>query len=180
MKQKILLGVSALFVVGVMAIGSTLAYFTASDQADNVITTGSVAIAVKEYSEKDGIYTEYTDPDYPIVPGDTVSKIVKIQNTGTADAFIRAKIDIDAVDGTKIDRDQILCSIGDDWTASDDGYYYYNKILSPDEYSGALMDSVSFDTSIGNELSQKEIHININAQAIQSRNNVDNPWSAFD
>lgn len=101
MKKKIL---TLALVVALIAIvvGGTLAYFTAGDEVTNTFTIGSVKIEIWEndqVTDKDTI--EFDDPLTPIVnttnPSDDDSyqeKVVKVENTGVNDAYIRTHIAI--------------------------------------------------------------------------------------
>ena len=51
-KRKILLLAMALCMVAILAVGGTLAYFTAEDSADNVFTMGYVDIELEETFEQ--------------------------------------------------------------------------------------------------------------------------------
>ena len=121
MKKKI---VSLALVVALIAIAAvgTLAYFTDTDDATNTFTTGNVAIdlteAVVEADEKGNLVStgkrqdvldeEDTSYDYgKLYPGQTITKDPTIENLGSEDAYIAAKIivtdgkgDLEAVIGT--------------------------------------------------------------------------------
>ena len=47
-KRKILLLAMSIIMIAILAIGGTLAYFTAEDSADNVFTMGNVDIELEE------------------------------------------------------------------------------------------------------------------------------------
>ena len=51
-KRKIMLLAMALCMVAILAVGGTLAYFTAEDSADNVFTMGYVDIELEETFEQ--------------------------------------------------------------------------------------------------------------------------------
>lgn len=84
MKKKIL----ALCLVVVLAVtavtGATLAYFTDKDAETNVFTTGNVEIDLQEDFVQDS----------KLLPGIDVEKAVRVQNTGSEDAFVRVHIAI--------------------------------------------------------------------------------------
>jgi hypothetical protein len=63
--------------------------------------------------------------------------------------------------------------IADGWTLSDDGYYYYNKILSNkegEENSSKLFTKVTIPTSWGNAEADLTFNIDAKAEFIQSDN----------
>ena len=81
-KSKIMLIAMALCMVGILAAGSTLAYFFDTDTETNVFTFGNVKIELEE-----------TFPDNELIPGkpgdDTnVQKEVWINNVGTEPAYM--------------------------------------------------------------------------------------------
>lgn len=84
MKKKIL-ALALVVVLAVTAVtGATLAYFTDKDAETNVFTTGNVAIDL----------LEDFDQNSKLLPGIDVEKAVRVQNTGTEDAFVRVHIAI--------------------------------------------------------------------------------------
>jgi len=92
MKKKIL----ALCLVVVLAVtavtGATLAYFTDTEGAKNVMTVGNVAI---EQYEKDSEGDDFEDNQkmYPIVNDENwIDKIVTVKNTGSEEAYVRTLI----------------------------------------------------------------------------------------
>ena len=111
-KRKILALASAICMVAILAIGGTLAYFTATDDATNTFTVGGVKIELveQERGEKDGKKTlvpfENGKVLMPIVGSaqgaketvdgvelptaeNYVDKIISIKNTGKSEAFVR-------------------------------------------------------------------------------------------
>lgn len=172
MKKQIIIG-SVCAVTAAVAAGSTLAYFTAQDTALNTITTGNLDIVINEYQTVNNQEIPYTDPTTPVMPGDSVSKIVRIENTGSGSAYIRAKIDIsfDGDEQQELSTDLVQLNIGDDWTLADDGYYYYRNIVEPSEETSNLFTTVYFDNDMDNEYQNKKLTIDIDAEAIQSKNN---------
>ena len=85
MKKKIL----ALCLVVVLAVtavtGATLAYFTDTDNAENVFTTGNVDITLDEVFDPDNA---------KLLPGIDIQKEVKVTNVGSENAFVRVHIAI--------------------------------------------------------------------------------------
>ena len=83
-KRKILLLAMTLCMVAILAVGGTLAYFTAEDSADNVFTMGYVDIELEETFE------QFSD----LVPGLDINKDVYVKNTGSNPAYVRVHIAI--------------------------------------------------------------------------------------
>lgn len=89
MKKKILaLGVCTAMLATAI-VGGTMAYFTDTDQAENVFTVGNIDIDLHEYKE-DG--TTPFEEVKNIMPGMTYGKVVNVENTGKNDAYVRVKI----------------------------------------------------------------------------------------
>lgn len=101
MKKKAL-SVALVFALIAIMVGSSLAYFTDADQVSNTFTIGSVLIDIWENDKAtDNDVVEFKDPLLPVVdlqdvtqdPGYT-AKVVKVENTGSNDAYIRVHIAI--------------------------------------------------------------------------------------
>ena len=94
-KKKILIALTAAALLVTLTIGGTLAYFTDSDERENVVTMGNVDIVLKETDEKtrdDG--TIGLDYDH-ILPNQEIKKdpYVEIVND-SQDAWVRVKLTI--------------------------------------------------------------------------------------
>ena len=93
MKKKYALALAAAAMVGTLAVGGTLAWFTDTETATNVVTMGNVDITLSEAGGEDGAIIdgglEYTD----VMPGDKFQKTVTIKNNGN-DAYVRAVITV--------------------------------------------------------------------------------------
>ena len=61
MKKKLVLSLAAAAMVGTLAVGGTLAWFTDTETATNVVTTGHVDISVMEKDKADKEYTVQDD-----------------------------------------------------------------------------------------------------------------------
>lgn len=92
--------VAALLIAGVLsigAIGGTLAWFTSQDSVTNAFQTGEITdndinggVDIDENfpgdKDKDGQW------DTPVLPGDTMTKEVKVESTANYNQFVRVKI----------------------------------------------------------------------------------------
>lgn len=85
-KRKILMLAVSVCMVAILAVGGTLAYFTAEDTADNVFTMGHVSIDLIE---------DFV-PNSPLAPGLDVNKDVSVKNDGSLPAYVRVHIAIPA------------------------------------------------------------------------------------
>lgn len=181
MKKKLLL-LAAVIACIAIAVTGTLAYFSADDTAHNVITTGGVNIKVVEQTRND----DKALVDFPeegiqgVMPGTSVPKIVRIQNTGASEAWIRVKMDASILDEQGKD---LSLTIGDSektvvefsvltgWLDGGDGYWYYEKPVSAGEMTDALLEEVHFSEKMGNEYQNCTANLLISAEAVQTANN---------
>lgn len=99
MKKKVALTAAAVALVGTLAVGGTLAWFTDTETATNVVTMGKVDILLKEDGGTDD--NKVTSPEgleyKNVMPGDKFQKAVSIENKGN-DAYVRVKIVVSGKD----------------------------------------------------------------------------------
>lgn len=181
MKKKILAIAVITACLATLASG-TLAYFTSSETAHNVITSGGIDIAIIETQADKETGTEIPYPDKPItgvMPGESVSKIVTVKNLeNSGDAWIRVMVNITGqfADGTAIMPDQ-LGVIGFEpnltyWEFDEEeGYYYHKQPVGSGELTAPLFKEVKFAPEMGNEYQNCTVFIDVAADAVQSDNN---------
>ena len=106
LNKKLVLSIVALVMISTLGIGKALGYFTTHTNATGgyKMDLGFTDTKIEEDVDKDG-------------------KHVVITNVGDYDCFVRIKVF--AADNLKIKY-----NLGKDWQESDDGYIYYNKVLS--------------------------------------------------
>ena len=172
-KKRIGLIATIVCCIAILASG-TVAYFTAQETAYNVITTGALSMRLVEEGAdgkpfpKEGVTG--------VLPNMEVTKKVYVENTGDVDMYVRIALDkkIESLSdpAAKLNFKHITLDINEtDWTEQD-GYYYYNRVLKP------LFTTVSFGASLGNEYMNARVQIDVDAQAVQSKNNTDSPLTA--
>ena len=111
-----------------------------------------------------------------------VTKKVHIENTGDVDMYVRIALDqkIESLSdpAAQLNFEHISLDINTaDWTKQGD-YYYYKKALKPGQATEPLFTTVSFDAKMGNEYMNARVRIDVDAQAVQSKNNTDSPLTA--
>ena len=80
MKKKLVTG-ALLCAFGAVAVtGGTLAYFTDTDAADNIFTTGNVDIALEEV---------FDAKNAKLMPGIDIQKEIDVRNAGTEESYVR-------------------------------------------------------------------------------------------
>lgn len=178
-KKKLAVLLTTVSLLGVVGIGSTLAYFTDKTDVENIITMGNVNISVTEpvFDKITGGSKTITD----VLPGQVIEKDPTISLEGSsADAYIRVKLDIlvngkvaedsvrEAVLDGITDNGVVFASESDDWTFGVGGYYYYNGELSQDDKDVLMFDQVKIPNSWTNEMANADLQITIQAEAIQA------------
>lgn len=180
MKKKIL--TLAALAICLSLTAGTLAYYTAEDNVHNVITSAGVNIEVVEKMEDaDGVLVDFPKEGIRgVVPGTAVSKIVQVENIGSADAWIRIRVESAIVDA---DGEALPLTFGENntpvigftvlegWVDGGDGYYYYDQPVSPENMTGILFETIDFHEDTGNEYQSCTANVIIYAQAVQSDNN---------
>lgn len=162
-------------VIALLSVES-LAYYTVSQTVTNVITTGGVSVAVHE-TRLDG--SEFPSAGVDILPGDTVSKIVRFENTGSAPLYLRVKLSKGMKNSTLSADNCMLINLNDSKWTYKDGYYYYNNTLSPGKTTEPMFTEVHFDgNAIGNEYLGKIFTLDITVYAVQSQHNGATVWAA--
>lgn len=175
-KKKLALLTLSLVLVATIGVGATLAYFTDSDAATNVITMGHVDIDLDEpnYDPDDPNTPEDEGEDNTItdiVPGEVITKDPTITVAqGSADAYLRASITL----GDNLSEQQAAellegIVINDGWVLAEDGYYYYQSVVKEGE-SAVLFNEVTIPAAWGNEVADMTITIDVAAEAIQADN----------
>lgn len=183
MKHRLMLLCIGILILGMSSAG-TVAYYTAETRTHNVITTGNIDIAVIEQQ----VDQEKGFVDFPkegiegVMPGDSISKIVRIKNTGKNNAWIRVKLEVEYPNqkpeynayASNPEQKELITLSGTEkeWIYdSKDGFYYYNKILEPAEETTNLLGEVHLDPQMGNTYQNVKFTVNVSAQGVQSDNN---------
>ena len=178
MKKKFLY-IAAIIICLAIITGNTLAYFTASDIARNVITSGGVQIELVEQQLVNGILQPYPNQPIKIMPATTVSKIVSIENKDQT-AWIRINYTItawnengDKMDATAAELEAFVVVKPDtvNWIWKD-GWWYYSEPVRVGETTKPLFEEVEFSgLNMGNQYQGCTVRIDVSAQAVQQANN---------
>lgn len=141
----------------ISVIGTTLTYFTTSDEFVNSFKSGKYQTTIKE---------DFVSPDN-WTPGDTVDKKITVTNTGDIPIAVRAsytekwinanneELPLEDENGARF----AVINFNSGWTKDNDGYYYYgskaNKTkLEPLNISSSFINSVTFNGNTNIELSK--------------------------
>ena len=184
MRKKLIAGAVVAICLSLLAY-STSAYFTTEQTATNVITSGNIQIDLQETAiTEDGetVLFEDSQERFDVMPAQTVSKIVKVKNTGDNAAYVRISVAkaIELAEGVTGEPNVELVTLDFDdenWTAKD-GFYYYNEPLAPGATTEALFNNVTFEPEMSNMYQNSTATIKVNAQATQVKNNGANVFKA--
>lgn len=178
MKKRIFAFAVVVICLSILA-STTLAYFTDTAVARNVITSGGVDIAIEEWQETPEGMIPYPDQRIRVMPATRVSKIVTVRNLD-ARSFIRVKLELTLQDSDDqlmdIDAEEMekiihLIMNNQDWTEKD-GWWYYGAAVNTNEATLPLMTAVEFDgPNMTNEYQKTTLQIHVIAQAVQAANN---------
>ena len=177
MKQKKKLWAIAIVIILIaLLVGNSLAYYSVQGTATNVVTSGNIRLKIIE-TGANGL--PYPKDSIEIIPGQTVTKQVVIQNTCSHPFWLRVEI-ITGSNNSAKDVIEILDLNHRDWKEHD-GYYYYNTILQPSEITAPLFSQVLFSGQHLNETySGTDLTLSVRASAVQSENNpAEHPWEAL-
>ena len=184
-KRTIILSIAFLLVNIVIFSAQTFAFFTDSvTQGQNVIEAGELGVEIIKLTEPGD--KEVADTESLVVmPTMTVSKIIKIQNTGNLPTYARVKLDVTIYDDEnniiELDWQEYISFIGGDesaWKLMDDGYYYYTKPLQKESTTEALFRSVKFSEKMGNEYEDTTIVLTVTVEATQVNGNGTDVFTA--
>lgn len=178
MKKKILYIALIVICVSLLA-GTSLAYFSTSATAGNIITTGGVEVQVLEQQLVNGSLQSYPTERIPVMPGVEVSKIVSAQCIEQA-AWLRMGYTVTVYDSegevVDIPADELAAAViiepdSENWSFKD-GWWYCSEAVKPGQASPALFEKVSFSgPNMDNKFQGCTVTVKVTAQAVQQINN---------
>lgn len=152
-----LTGILALILIGAASFGAVWAWNTHTATQDNQLESRTVSATIQE-----------DFPDKTVTAGDTKTKSVTVENTGTAAAFVRVCVAEYWTTGTE----QLIGETGvtKNWSTAwsdnfvfHDGWYYYKKVLPAGE-SVQVLESVTFPASVPDGASY---HLDFQVETVQ-------------
>ena len=174
-----LMAALALIVIALLA-GGTTALFTTSSTSNSVVTAGDIALELHDRMDTPEGIVDFPENGMDIMPGDVVSKIATVENTGNHPLFARVQISKSSSDqALPVDRGLSMTLNTTQWIAGSDGFYYYHRALEPGEETEPLFDKVTIDPQVvDNAFLGHEMRITLTAHAVQSENNGSDPCNA--
>lgn len=172
--NKLLLSFLAVVAVGALGVGSTLAYFTDSETATNVVTMGKVDIRLTEPNWSE-------DGAMDIVPGALIDKDPTVTVLADSeDCYVRVLVDIETeMDGFDYEGIWNGLDVDDSWTPvvdendSTKRYFYYNEKVDmngEEKELDSVFKHVAIPSAWGNAYVGQEFDIVITAEAVQADN----------
>ena len=171
MKRKLWSVALILCLIALLSAGS-LAYFTTSGSADNVITAGNLRARLVEQTADGSPFP--ADGLSGIMPGQKVAKVVFVENTGDHPAYIRMRLSkqVLAADGSEqLDDAQIRLHLAEQGWVEQDGWYYYAEALPAGAQTTPLLEQVEFLSTMDNSYMECQVTVSVKMQAVQSENN---------
>lgn len=132
------------------------------DRTTNTVSVGNLSAEIVDIYEQDTV----------TMPGDTVSKVVSVKNTGGSDAIVRVRLTGTWTDsGEETVPEQLSYEVNeDDWLYDNEsGYYYCTSVLAPGDTSAPLIRSFSLNgPKINNVFSGRPGCITVAMEAVQA------------
>ena len=182
-KKKLIALVAAGIITAGAIVGGTMAYFSDTQTANNVITMGNVNMDLTE-EEFDKI-TNNTKEITNVMPGNKFTKDPKItMGADSEDAYVRAHIAISAKKDntdfaltatqiselfTGINIDKTVWYVDATDAAAGNYVVYYNKALTKNNVVNVFTE-VKIPTSWGNELANVSLKVDVTVDAVQVAN----------
>lgn len=185
MKKKLTLIATAVALGALVVVGATMAYFTSSDTATNVITTGNIAVKVTEHKENGDEFVGNDNEFKNLVPGAIFYKNPTVKNTGNNDAIVRAQVNFykkgeeKPMDAAELKAyfpngiPSLQTKADSNWVKDGDNTFYYNKVLEAGQTTDEIFTTVTISTDWNNDDVNKEFDIKIEVLAVQSENLVE-------
>lgn len=165
-KNKLVLFAFSIVAVAAVGVGSTLAYFTDSEDATNVFTMGNIDVELEEPG--------WEEPEV-VLPGDVYTKDPTVTVAeGSMDCYVRMEVTYEGLTEAQSamffdeDVEDGNINIAEGWTKSGN-YYYWPEVMSAGE-SQTLFTEVAIPKSWGNEMAGATLKINVKAEAVQAGN----------
>ena len=157
---------------------AVFAVISISTKTDNIITFGSIKMRLIETTTKDGTETEVSDGfSENISDSHNVSRNVRIQNVHNHPIYVRLKLNMTFTDGSGQSNDATHL-VDYDYNTTDftyqDGFWYYNSVLAPDETTPNLITNINFNLGPNDsQFTGGDFELKIDAQAVQSEHNAE-------
>ena len=166
--SSIVIAILSVLLIATVAIGITLAYFTANATVAGNITLGDpVTISITQ----GGASASSLTFDGKALPGTVYDQVIGVQSPATmTEALMRAKLTITNADGATTTVEATTTA---DWVTGEDGYYYYNGSITANQNINFIT-ALTVPSSLTNEDANKTFSIDVIVETIQKANNAAN------
>lgn len=147
----------------------TLAYYSVMGEATNVVTSGDVKLVIHETTDQG---TTFPEEGVYIVPGDVVSKEVRIENICDHPFYLRVKL-VYGIDSEILPAQECFdLDIDSNLWKYNDGWYYYQGVVAPRKTTPEVFSKVEIvGEHVDNAYLGKTLTLSVIAHAVQSENN---------
>ena len=158
----------SILLIATVAIGVTLAYFTANATVTGNITLGDpVTISITQGGASATSLTFAGDA----LPGTVYDQTIGVQAPADmTEALMRAKLTITNTDGATT---TVNATTTDSWTEGTDDYYYYEGSVTANQ-SIDFITAITVPTTLTNADANKTFSIDVVVETIQRANNAAN------
>ena len=166
--STIVIAILSVLLVATVAVGITLAYFTANATVTGNITLGDpVTISITQGGASASSLTFAGDA----LPGTVYDQSIGVQAPADmTEALMRAKLTITNSDGATTN---VEATTTNNWVTGEDTYYYYNGSITANQ-SIDFITALTIPTSLTNEDANKTFTIEVVVETIQKANNAAN------
>lgn len=193
-RNRIFLLAAVICCIALLAAG-TSAFFTLEETAYNVITMGNLVMRLHDETDAEIAGGQPGDDALPegervpfpkdgltgVMPGVTVPKYVYLENTGSEPFYARIRLTCSVVSAQgeplAFDPDIRLVLNDEGWTKSGD-WYYCDSAVEPDTVTADLLQAVAFSGALPNSYMDCRVVVEVDAQAVQAKNNGDSAVDA--
>ncbi len=158
--------VLSVLLIASIAVGVTLAYFSADTAAEGNVTLGDpVNINI---TQGGSTVTSLTFSDNAL-PGHIYDQVIGVSvPANTSNALLRAKLTISNTDGATLN---VVATTVDTWVQGEDDYYYYNGVAKANDAID-FVTQLKIPTELTNVDANKTFNIDVSVEAIQEANNA--------
>lgn len=172
------LAIALVMIIFTFCTQTMLAYYTTVGKATNVVTSGNIRFIIHETTDQG---TAFPEEGVYIMPGETVSKEVRIENDCEHPFYLRVKI-VYGVNSAELSAEECFkLNIDEEHWQLFDGWYYYKDTVDPGETTPNVFSKVEI---VGNKVDSsyigKTLELTVVAHAVQSENNSIDGTNTFE
>lgn len=179
--------ISIFLLLTALLVGGTVAYFTTTEQAHNIVSISGVNIKLYELADPTGdgsTLVPFHDLEN-VEPGVTYSKIPYVENIDVEPVWVRARFTLTETlpDGTTISIPDYtpvieLGDVGENWKREQDGLYYFDNKLTGGASTEPIFKTVKFKPEIDDRHQGSVYTLKVETEATQVANNGNSPIEA--